>query len=783
MYCLTDNITPPEDKTWNTGNQTYHSGVRIVVDARVFSTPAANRGMGNYVRELIRDLKKNEFTICFIGYQLNRVELEKELRLFSIGESDFIELDLNPNTIADPEKASTVTNKIETAISKLKGSIYLDATPFIAPARIDIKIVPVIAILYDLIPLMMKEAYLVSPWSTEQYLLSIRAVKNADLVVSISKYVAELGVNWLDLSIEKLHVIYPKVPKIEDSGREQGFELNNFGLLMGGLHPSKNPKQIYEFCKKVADFINDGELVLLFPNQGDKKRFQSTFGLVSEKIKVYESISDLDKNWLLRNCKVFLNFSLLEGFGIPIQEAIQSHIPVISINTEVNREMNLKVELVEGFDLVNQILAKFLLRLRMPRVHTRVNPTLTSQGMYESFFNSIMNLANDRQITLEELNLFSPLSPIPCGISKLSSEILEYLASCNIKVAAYIDDQPLPTLINFRNIKFYSASSYTLHAPDTPTWFQLGGATWFTQVYRAIQVKNSGKKFAFVHDLDISGGLFDICRVGKMQDFWKEIFELEREVNKNFPAPSKDIKSGNPLLSWLDTYFDGIFSHLPHISWPEHVDTKKWTYIPQGRQSSPSHRELFNSVSKDLEIFSGFNVGVFGSVLENKRIDKIIESIKHLDKDVNLLIVGRTPDLDYFNRLKGMISNFSLTKRVHFVRDPDESRFYGLMSRINLLVSLRDNRIGQVSGPLLQAFSLGVPVIAEKSIHWSELISGAPYSFSEDPSLDEIEKMLHMLSTDEFKLGQLGQWSSSKYAENSVSFMTTEALRRTILEW
>lgn len=755
--------------------------MRIVVDARVFSTPASNRGMGNYVRELIRDLKQNEFEICFIGYKISREELEKELRLFSIYESDFIELDLNPNTMSDPQRASTVANKIESAIWKLQGSVYLDATPFIAPARIDIKIVPVIAILYDLIPLMMRANYLDSRRSKEGYLLSLRAVKNADLVVSISKHVADLGVNWLNLSNEKLQVIYPKVPKLEDGEHEKEFNLKNFGLLMGGVHPSKNPMQIYDFCKQVEDFINEDELVLLFPNRGDKKSFELYFGLVSEKIRVYESISDSDKNWLIANCKVFLNFSLLEGFGIPIQEAIQSHVPVISINTEMNREMNLEMELVDGPESVDQILARFLVRLRMPRVLTRVSPTLSSQKMYESLFDSIVNLANDRQIALEELNFFSPLSPIPCGISELSTEIIEYLDSSNIRVAAYIDDQPLPTLINSRNVKFYAATSYALHAPVTPTWFQLGGATWFTQVYRAIQVTNSGRKFAFVHDFDISGGLFDICRVGKMQDFWKEITELEQEANKDFPASLKNIKFGTPLLIWLDKYFDGIFSHLPHVSWPEYIDTKKWTYIPQGRRQSPSHRELFNSVSMNLGIFSSFNIGVFGSVLENKRIDRIIESIKHLDKDVNLLIVGRTPDLDYLDRLKSMISDFSLTKRVHFVHDPEESRFYGLMSRINLLVSLRENRIGQVSGPLLQAFSLGVPVLAEKSIHWSELISGAPYSFNEDPISDEIVKMLHTLSEDEFKLGQLGKWSSSKYVENSVSFMTSEALRHTIL--
>jgi glycosyltransferase involved in cell wall biosynthesis len=757
--------------------------MRIVVDARVFSTPAANRGMGNYVRELIRDLKKNKFEICFISYQLTRSELEKELHICSISESDFIELDLNPNTMADAEIASTVTNKIESAIWKLRGSLYLDATPFIAPARIDIKIVPVIAILYDLIPLMMKDTYLVSPGSREQYLLSLRAVKNADLVVSISKHVANLGVNWLNIDTQKLHVIYPRVAKLEDGEYEHAFNLKNFGLLMGGVHPSKNPAQIYRFCKEVENFIQDGELVLLFPNRGDKERFESSFGPVSEKIKVCESISDLDKNWLISNCKVFLNFSLLEGFGIPIQEAIQSHIPVISISTELNREMNLNMELVEDNELVDQILARFLVRLKMPKVLTRVNPTLTSQTMYESFFESVLNLVDRPQIALEKFNFFSPLAPIPCGISKLSTEILESLGSSNIRVAVYIDDQPLPTLINSPNLKFYSAHSYALHSPDTPTWFQLGGASWFTQVYRAVQVRNSGKKFAFIHDLNISGGLFDICRVGKMQDFWREITELESKSNKDFSASLKDKKFDVPILSWLAKYFDGIFSHLPQIAWPEIIDTKKWTYVPQGRKPSPSHSELFNSISKDLGILSGFNIGVFGSVLANKRIDKLIEVMRHLDQDVNLLIVGRTPNLDYLHLLQGMVLKYSLSERVHFVCNPEEDRFYGLMSRTDLLVSLRDNTIGQISGPLLQAFSLGVPVLAENSIHWSELLSDAPFSLSKDPSSAEIKEMIQMLANNKFKLDRLGEWSSNKYVENSVSFMTQEALRRTIAEW
>ena len=105
------------------------------------------------------------------------------------------------------------------------------------------------------------------------------------------------------------------------------------------------------------------------------------------------------------------------------------------------------------------------------------------------------------------------------------------------------------------------------------------------------------------------------------------------------------------------------------------------------------------------------------------------------------------------------------------------------MSRIDVLVSLRDNKIGQISGPLLQAFSMGVPVLIETSIHWSELVIGAPFFLPENPTVTNVSELLTDLFNDVSKLQSLSEWSSYKYKENSVSSMTSEALRRTINKW
>jgi glycosyltransferase involved in cell wall biosynthesis len=739
--------------------------------------------MGNYIRELIRDLRDQDFEVCFIGYKISRKELEKKMNLSSIHEESFISLDIDPNTIAQSYNASSITNMIESAIWKLRGDVYLDATPFISPARIDIKVVPVIAVLYDLIPLMMSKSYLVSREIQEQYLLSLRAVKNADLVLAISKHVLTLGIEWLGMDKDKINVIYPKIPVLDSSTDSKPFDLQNYGLLMGGVHPSKNPNQIYEFCKKVEPFIHSRDLIVLFPNEGDKARFESIYGSVSPKIIVFESLSEFEKNWLIRNCKVLLNFSLLEGFGIPVQEAIQMNVPIISINTDLNQEMNLENELVDEPHLVDQFVARYLVRLKMPKVFTRVRATVTTDRMYNSAFQAILKLPSNESRWRETVNLVSPLSPIPCGISQLSTEMLQFLDSQNIPTASYIGDQPLPTLVKAKNLRFYSASSFSMHLPETPSWFQLGGATWFTEVFRAILVKNTGKKYAFIHDLNISGGLFDICRVGKLPVFWEHILRLEKLESLNTTTLSKRIDFDAPMLAWLKEYFDQVFVHLPPAAWPVGVNTQKWSYIPQGRQDAPPQRALFNSISGDLEMFSQFNIGVFGSILPNKRIETIIESLNFLDNQITLLIVGRTPDLDYLEQLRSLIATLSLSNRIHIIGDPNEVRFYGLMSRMSVLVSLRDNKIGQISGPLLQAFSMGVPVLIEKSLYWSELLSGSPFCLEESPSAADISNILEEFFIDSSKLDCLAEWSSNKYKENSVSSMTLEALHRTIGKW
>ena len=107
-----------------------------------------------------------------------------------------------------------------------------------------------------------------------------------------------------------------------------------------------------------------------------------------------------------------------------------------------------------------------------------------------------------------------------------------------------------------------------------------------------------------MHDLDISGGLNDICRIAGLREFYRDIIGYE---------DSKNLEG--PLLNWLNVYFDRIYTHVPRSSWPKNLDLSKWVYVPQGRKDSPSQRELFLAAWPYLATLSNSYFGVFGSCL------------------------------------------------------------------------------------------------------------------------------------------------------------------------
>lgn len=133
--------------------------------------------------------------------------------------------------------------------------------------------------------------------------------------------------------------------------QKMGFSDNKIVVSYNGVYPPKFicTKKEYDFC-----FITSGEkhkrdlhiinlLRFTYPYSKIVVISKSNIfeDLISESRSVHKfcSIDESDKFRIISQSRYYVNYSLCEGFGIPVIEAACVNVPSIVINSAINREL------------------------------------------------------------------------------------------------------------------------------------------------------------------------------------------------------------------------------------------------------------------------------------------------------------------------------------------------------------------------------------------------------------------------------------------------------------
>ena len=157
-------------------------------------------------------------------------------------------------------------------------------------------------------------------------------VDKSSHLVFISEYSKKVTLENLDY-LGKTSVIYNGVTTDKESSSSSSSKLisDKFFFTIGVFKEKKN----FHVLLPVMEHFPDHKLVIAGDNKGSYykkiKKIGKRLGIMNQIIFT-GIISEKGKTWYYKNCDSFLFPSLHEGFGLPIIEAMQNGVPVITSN-------------------------------------------------------------------------------------------------------------------------------------------------------------------------------------------------------------------------------------------------------------------------------------------------------------------------------------------------------------------------------------------------------------------------------------------------------------------
>ena len=190
-------------------------------------------------------------------------------------------------------------------------------------------------------------------------------------------------------------------------------------------------------------------------------------------------------------------------------------------------------------------------------------------------------------------------------------------------------------------------------------------------------------------------------------------------LDKRIPPLWESRPADFPLASFVLEHATGLIVHSRTVS-----DLVRASGFARPIWVVPHPAWPVNQIAP-ARIATGPVIGCFGVVNASKRIPELLDAtakVREAHPDVTLLLVGPTsPGFDLERRLQrlGLVEE-------GLVREgwTDEARLWELMAGADIAVNLRHPTMGETSGSVIRALSLGKPLVVSDVGWFSELPDG-----------------------------------------------------------
>ncbi|MGB9691756.1 MAG: glycosyltransferase [Candidatus Sumerlaeaceae bacterium] len=645
---------------------------------------------------------------------------------------------------------------------RTKAAHSLDVFHVTSPLMPDIVIphtapCPIVATLLDAIPALMNERRqpMFDEQAWERYCQRVRVLRSWQAFAAISNTTADDCVRLFDLDEEDVFVTYVPVEQRPLAGwttERIGAVLADYNLWPGyvlsitGYHPRKNFQALFGAYGRLAARLRArAPLVIvcsLSPAEKEQLYALAQKHHCSDHVRLLGFVPDEHFPAILASAGVLFFPSRLEGFGLPVAEAMAAGVPVVTSNRsslpEVVGDGGLMCdpddhrgfaaalqEVLENPDRRIELQARGFVQV------SKFSPQHFAKRLVECYHDAARRI--ERQLPTSSVSsvsaegglrvaVFTPLSPKMSGIADFAEQLLLNFSQ-TVHPECYTEDYvPAHPLIRERipvrphwefereherrpyDLILYELGNNVLHAYMLP----------YVELYPGI---------IDLHDFSILGLFQHLEREYGWAGEAHRWLEREQKAAGERHGKVVDLAHLDPLkvpmTRWLLRHHRAFVVHSQwlkdhlHSLAPQHACIE---HIPLGvdlgmvRLGRPPREELRRKYHLSRNAFVIACVGVANRL---KRLPQVFAAFREFNfafPESYLVFVGPA-DRIVLRELTQMAARYRLKNRIRVLGHRPLPEFYEILELADICVNLRYPTMGESSATLVAALAMGKPTL------------------------------------------------------------------------
>ena len=505
-----------------------------------------NRGIGNYaMAQMNTILHKDRENQYFFLNCIEKTSVFKEEVKRGLLKEEYLPYIKDGTYLPFAERKEIYGRAIRNFLKRNRINVFYITSPFdnsVPPYEKDwFEGVQVVAIVYDIIPYVMKEHYFPDATALAMYMERVEELRWANRLITISESAKDDLIEYLGFSPEKIDVIWGApgrqfkeitITTEEKNAIRRKFNITkDFVMCTGGDDERKNIAGLIQAFGNLPKDLQDSYQLVIVCKLGLEsiKRYSElaqTSG-VADSVLFTNFVTDQELLQLYNLASLMAFPSKYEGFGLPIVEAWACGTPVLtSKNSSLGQIGGEAAILVDPY-LIEDISRGLIEALNKARI---AELTQLGQKRLKLFqWDKVAQLTMDAfgktgkgswqkpgKNIRRRIAFFTPLPPQQSGISDYSVDILNALSS-HYDIDVFVDDGYEVTCSLSENIQIFLHKEYKRYCQTYwDTIFQMGNSRYHVYMWPYVQ-KFGGT--VVLHDYNMHGVFQDVALAQSQGDF------------------------------------------------------------------------------------------------------------------------------------------------------------------------------------------------------------------------------------------------------------------------